>query len=269
MQEIGIKNKLDDHMIIKDSNMKQVIKPTKPHKHEGYHELIFLSQGSGFHQIDMEKIDVHPPVGFYLRPGQVHCWDFSKIPGGYVILFKEEALNGFWTTKNSLMNVPALFLLEKNQPFFDLVEQFYQQYKTGETIEILSAFLNVLVLKILSVGNDQPPSLPSELSDFYAFKSLVEENFLQVKQVTHYAEMLKFSTYRLNAICRSVANKNASEIIKERVLMEAKNQITHTTLSLAEVAYRLNFTDPSNFIKFFKARTTLTPSEYREKAMNQ
>lgn len=269
MQEIGIKNKLDDHMLIKVSKMKPVIKPTKPHKHEGYHELIFLSKGSGFHQIDEDKIDVHPPTGFYLRPGQVHCWGFSKIPEGYVILFKEEALVDFWPTKNGLINIPALFFLEKNQPLFDLVAQFYHQYKTGETIEILSAFLNLLVLKILSLGNDQPASLPAELSDFYAFKSLVEENFLQVKRVAQYAEMLNFSTYRLNAICRSVANKNASEIIKERVLMEAKNQITHTTLSLAEVAYRLNFTDPSNFIKFFKARTTLTPSEYRKKAMNQ
>src|SRR5690606_37102464 len=183
--------------------------------HEGYHELIFLFKGSGFHQIDMEKIEVQPPVGFYLRPGQVHCWDFSRIPEGFVILFKEEALDAFYTTKSRLINIPALFSFKDNHSVFDLIEQFYRQYKAGENTDVLSAFLNLLILKILSVGNYQPASLPAELADFYAFKSLVEDNFLKFKQVTRYTELLNFSTYRLNAICQSVANKNASEIIKE------------------------------------------------------
>src|SRR5690606_4620170 len=120
MQKIEIKKKLENHKIIKVSRMKPVIKPTKPHKHEGYHELIFLLKGSGFHQIDMEKIEVLSPIGFYLRPGQVHYWDFSKIPEGYVMLFKEEVLDDFPSTKNRLINLPAHFSLENNQPVFNL-----------------------------------------------------------------------------------------------------------------------------------------------------
>src|SRR5690606_2590140 len=127
MQEIGIKNKLGVDKIIKVSRMKPVIKPTKPHKHEGYHELRYLFKGSGYHQIEMETIEVHPPLGFYLRPGQVHCWDFSSIPEGYVILFKEEALNAFGNTKNSLINIPSLFSLENNQLLFNLIGLFHQQ----------------------------------------------------------------------------------------------------------------------------------------------
>lgn len=69
--KIGLKKKLEDELVLKVSRMKQVIKPTKPHKHAGYHELIFLSKGSGKHTIGDETFDVIPPSGFYLGPGQV------------------------------------------------------------------------------------------------------------------------------------------------------------------------------------------------------
>lgn len=269
MQEIAINNKLGHFKIIKVSRMKPVIKPTRPHTHDGYHELIYLYRGSGSHQIDLEKIEVHPPMGFYLRPGQVHCWDFCEIPQGFVILFKEEILDAFGATKNRLMNLPALFSLKNNQEFFNLAEQFYEHYKVGESEAILGAFLNVLILKTLSLGHLPPPSLPAEMADFHAFKSLLEANFLKFKQVKQYADMLNMSDYRLNAICHSIAHKRASEIIKERIVKEAKNLITHTNLSLSEISYSLNFTDSSNFVKFFKARTTFTPSEYRDKIVGQ
>ena len=222
MKEIGVKNKIDRQTFLKVSRMKPVIKPTKPHKHEGYHELIFLSGGSGIHQIDSQSIDIEPPMGFYLRPGQVHCWNFSQIPEGFVILFKEEALQTFSSTKNNLFKFPTAFNLTEKDIIFHLLEGFHQQYQADEDLEILYAFLNLILLKTSNCLQQQPSALPSEVFDFYRFKSLVEEKFLEIKQVSHYAELLKMTSYRLNVICKSVANKHATEVIKERMLLEGK-----------------------------------------------
>src|SRR5690606_33499976 len=60
------------------------------HKHAGYFELIFLSKGSGKHTIDEKEYMVNAPDIFFLRPNQTHYWDFSSVPNGYVLLFKEE-----------------------------------------------------------------------------------------------------------------------------------------------------------------------------------
>ncbi|UZR98230.1 hypothetical protein [Chondrinema litorale] len=95
--------------------MKPVIKPTKPHKHDGYHELIFLNKGSGVHHIDDDIFEVVPPVGFFLRNGQVHCWDFCQIPEGFVILFKEQAMSSYSVTLNQLLNYPSNLILMKTQ----------------------------------------------------------------------------------------------------------------------------------------------------------
>ena len=76
---LATKKKIADDVLLKVSRMKPVIKPTKPHKHAGYHELIILSKGLGYHTINDQNYEVKPMMGFYLKPGQVHCWNFTQI----------------------------------------------------------------------------------------------------------------------------------------------------------------------------------------------
>ncbi|HTF18919.1 MAG TPA: AraC family ligand binding domain-containing protein [Chryseolinea sp.] len=64
--EIGLNKKLEQTQLFKISAFKEVIKRTKPHKHDAYFELIYLSEGAGFHWIDTEKFQITPPVVFFL-----------------------------------------------------------------------------------------------------------------------------------------------------------------------------------------------------------
>ncbi|MCG8701444.1 MAG: AraC family ligand binding domain-containing protein, partial [Bacteroidales bacterium] len=42
-----------------------------PHKHDFY-EILYLSQGSGFHIIDNNRYEIQPPCIFFMSPGQAH-----------------------------------------------------------------------------------------------------------------------------------------------------------------------------------------------------
>jgi AraC-like DNA-binding protein len=262
---LAIKNKIEDNLLLKVSRMKPVIKPTKPHKHAGYHELIFLSKGLGNHTIDDGNYEVKPNMGFYLKPGQVHCWNFTQIPEGFVIIFKEEFLSNHTDTLNNLYRMPAKFDITASHELDPLLEQFYTNFKSNGDSKILQAYLNLILLKALALANHEPKIKPSLNADFYAFKSLVNDHFLEKRKVSQYAELMRMSVKRLNNISQSVMQTSAFDIIRERLLLEAKNLITHSSLSITEVAYQLKFNDPSNFVKFFKSLTTLTPLEYREK----
>ncbi|WP_186758003.1 AraC family transcriptional regulator [Echinicola salinicaeni] len=267
--EFTSNNKLAEEQLIKVSKMKPVIKPTKPHKHAGYHELIFLFQGAGHHTIGDETFDVHPPTAFYLGPGQVHCWDFSKIPDGFVILFKEEMLSLYPKAQNYLFNFPKHFNMNDNGVFFKMLEDFYREYKAGGNLEILSAFLNLLVLKGFEYSSQSRKTDPKVASDFSNFKELLNEHYIDYKNSEDYAKLMGISVKKLNKTCQAAVNATAKELIKERVLMEAKNLLTHTNNNVSEIAHQLNFTDSSNFVKFFKSSTTLTPLDYRSKANAQ
>lgn len=246
--------------------MKPVIKPTVPHRHAGYHELIFLSKGAGIHTIGDEKFAVIPNTGYYLGLSEVHCWDFSKIPDGYVVLFKEEVLSQYPNAFNSLFQLTKTFEIGNSEDqIFPLLETFYKEYKNGSSLEILSAHLNLLILTTLNLPSSSPKLDSTAINQLAFFKRLINEHFAQLKNVQDYADLMKIPVRRLNAICKSSLNTNAREVIKERVLIEAKNQLTHTNNQVAEIAYALNFTDSSNFVKFFKQQTNLTPLEYRSK----
>jgi AraC-like DNA-binding protein len=56
---------------------------------------------------------------------------------------------------------------------------------------------------------------------------------------------------------------SASELIHERIELEAKRLLVHSVLTVSEIAYQLQFRDPSYFVRFFKRRTNITPGDYR------
>jgi quercetin dioxygenase-like cupin family protein len=92
-KKIDIKNKLDEGLTFKISRFKEQIKKTKPHKHDEYYKLIFITEGEGFHIIESGKFMVSTPDFYFLKPGQLHYWQFTSIPKGFVMLFRNGEFN--------------------------------------------------------------------------------------------------------------------------------------------------------------------------------
>ena len=97
------------------------------------------------------------------------------------------------------------------------------------------------------------------------FKDLLETNFKNQKQVNFYAKELIITEKRLNQATSKVFGKTPKEIIDDRIILEAKRVLAHTTESIKEIGYVLGFDEPTNFIKYFKKHSLVTPVEFREK----
>lgn len=76
--------------------------------------------------------------------------------------------------------------------------------------------------------------------------------------------MLNISAGHLNDVVRKESGKNASAIIHERMILEAKRMLYHSSESIKEIAMNLNYEDPSHFVRFFRQCTGQTPGEFRE-----
>ncbi len=262
---IGTKSKIGIDKLIKVSRMKEVIKPTRPHKHDGYYEIILLYQGAGFHTIDDEVYEVLPPVFHLLKPGQVHCWNFSQIPKGYVLMFREDFFHTFSGVREKLYQLPAEIHLKQPEAYMDLFEQCFLEYQqNAKQLDTLEAYLNLIIIKLHHQLKEQPTLNVPAHQVLYTFKKLVDQRFVEYKLVSQYAGILHLSTHKLNSVCKSSLGKSAQAIIKERIVLEAKNFLYHTDQTVAETAFALQFSDASNFVKFFKAQTGLTPQQYRK-----
>lgn len=265
MNAIPVKSKISSNQILKISTFKEVIKPTVPHKHADYFELIILSQGAGFHTIDDHTFDVLPPAVYFLKPGQTHCWDFSRIPKGFVILFREELLNS--EGMEIVYHLASQLTPANSDTLLELVKRFHQDAQSGTSRTILKAYLHLILLKISDGQNALSQKDAAFNPVYYQFKSLINENYQQLKRIQDYADLLKVPASRLNLICKNASGKTPSMLLNERILLESKTLLSNTLMSIKEIAASLDFSDTSHFVKFFRLNTNLTPGQYRELAL--
>lgn len=270
-KKINIKNKLDEGLTFKISRFKEVIKKTKPHKHDEYYELIYLSDGEGFHSIESDKFVVSPPEIYFLKPSQLHYWQFTSIPKGFVILFKESEFdplkeNIIIELYTKLFNIERLKLPSGKSPE-TFLNEILTEFKetTRYSKEIIHGLLKALFGRLLqyTIKNLEAQGLPLTIYD--RFQKILTKDCPQFHKVNEFARLLNITPQNLNSICRKQTGKSASEIITGQIILEAKRYILHTDNTMNEIADILSFTDTSNFVKFFKRNEGITPFRFREK----
>ena len=138
-------------------------------------------------------------------------------------------------------------------------------YKKDAILSTLSSMLYVL----MGVWND---SLAKEGADsqstrskvtFDKFMKLVSEYHTQYRNVGFYADKLCLTPKYLSKLIKNATGRSAPEWIDSYVILEAKNLLKYSGTTIKEIVYKLNFPNQSVFYKFFKARTGMTPTEYR------
>jgi AraC family transcriptional regulator, transcriptional activator of pobA len=99
------------------------------------------------------------------------------------------------------------------------------------------------------------------LSGYLAGNLLAEQG---VPTVTYLADALNVSPGYLGSMLRALTGKNTQQHIHDRLIDLAKEKLTTTALSVSEIAYQLGFGHPQSFSKLFKAKTNLSPLEFRQ-----
>jgi len=93
-----------------------------------------------------------------------------------------------------------------------------------------------------------------------------EENGLVdgLPSVQQIAEKLNVSPRYLSDMLRSLTGQNAQQHIHEKIIEKAKEVLSLSNLSVAEIAYQLGFEHPQSFNKLFKSKTKFTPTEFKQ-----
>jgi AraC-like DNA-binding protein len=68
----------------------------------------------------------------------------------------------------------------------------------------------------------------------------------------------------LSGLLKTLTGQSTQQHIHEKLIERAKEKLSTTDLSVTEIAYELGFEHPQSFSKFFKTRTNLSPSEFRQ-----
>ncbi|MFI7016567.1 helix-turn-helix domain-containing protein [Streptomyces sp. NPDC050164] len=98
---------------------------------------------------------------------------------------------------------------------------------------------------------------------FRRFRRAVEEGFTRTHRAEDYADQLGYTPRTLTRATRAAAGCGAKRYIDDRVLLEAKRLLVHTTLSPTAISERIGFTYATVFSAFFRRRMNMTPTQFR------
>lgn len=213
-------------------------------------------------------------------PGQVFSlYDQSEDFFAYYMLFTDEFIADSLLLKNIKEQFPFLsyagvqsFQLTKEEAYEieNSITKINNEIKSkrSDIVPVIQLYIQLILIQANRSYEYQflKQDLPaSNNALFKKFIKLVNQHFLTVRKVADYAGMLHVSSDHLNRIIKFHSQKTAHELIDEMIITEAKAYLLHTELSIAEIAYKLEFSDPSHFNKFFKKLADSTPLQYRSR----
>jgi AraC family transcriptional regulator, transcriptional activator of pobA len=128
-------------------------------------------------------------------------------------------------------------------------------------------YFNLLALEIIESYREQTQSIDiknvRKREVIQSFLNLLSNHVLTQRSVQFYADALFITPGHLTKVLKEASGITAKEIIEEYVVLEARFLLLDSSLSLAQISEKLNFSDPSFFGKFFKKKLKITPNAYR------
>lgn len=247
-----------------------------PHRHTFYHVLLF-TRGNGRQTIDFEQFDIHPAQIYFMVPGQVHYWEFTGEIDGYLVNFNENIFHSFISNPlyleqfHFLRGIPGESVIDLegehlNEAVFFL-KQLIAEINKKDSFSMDMVCFGLMSL-FISITRNSPRFVNKQIPDqkqmtLHNFRKLVNQFYAEKRLPKDYAAMLYITPNHLNALSNELLGKPAGELIRDRILLEAKRLLVNANLTITEIAFKLNFTDSSYFTKFFKKYMLITPEEFR------
>ena len=250
--------------------------PTVPHRHT-YYEIFWIMGGSGTHYIDFENYPFQPNTLFFITPGQIHFPIIKESLSGYVLLFTDDFLSLNRLDHNFLRGFdffhrvdhpPAMHLSTEQSVHFDnfcrdlLAE--YQSENFGKLV-VLQSLLQQFLIQAQRFYHVKvtPAKLSAGDALVQQFIRLIDIHYLEKQSVQEYASLLAVTAGHLSDTTRKVLGVPPSQLIHQRLVVEAKRLLLHSDQSVVEIGQRVGFADPSYFTRFFKRETKQSPSTFR------
>lgn len=248
-----------------------------PHRHD-FFEVLFLSQGSGFHVIDSNRYEIKPPCIFFMSKGQAHKLELSSDINGYIFIFTPEFYLYDRCNQNSLLEYPFFFTIQQTNPPLllqcDKDVQFIKSLfvravdevaKKDFSASLLRSILHLILETCENLYKTENQIVTKGKGHLLVkrFYQLSENLYHQNLTVQQYADMLAVTSTHLTQTIKEITGKTTMEIIRSKQILETKRLLVHTNMSVTEISAYMGFADQSYFTKFFKRETGRTPLAFR------
>ena len=237
-----------------------------------FHIIIFNFGNRFSHFVDFQKCELGHGEALIISPGQVHAFLLDQEVDGYVIIFNQYFLEHFIAPTpllrirpifNYLVGASIYSQLEVHTAFIGAIKPYLDQNDKVQGTILIGTEMTKLLLTWSQMKSELTGS-SEHYQIFDQFRMSVQHHYSQSREALFYSNLLGVSYKHLNEICSKLTNQTPKMIIDQIVLLEAKRKIASSDISMKELTYSLGFDSPTNFSKFFKKHTQLSPGKFKE-----
>lgn len=231
--------------------------------------------------VDFTQRLLEPGDWMLVHPGQVLQYDFGQPWSGELVVFPRQTLLEERLVQAHVNPAGARMALAHGRVWrlpaqqhglmrhsvAGLRQDIAAIAPSAAKNEMLRLQLTALMLRLMGLQEAPADSLATSPKDhqYSRFLLLLEEAFTHQHHVAYYADRLGLHPKTLGRLVRSHAGTDCSakSVIAERIVLEAKRLLAHTSQPVQSIAYSLGFEDPSNFVKFFRKGVGTSPLAFR------
>jgi AraC-like DNA-binding protein len=260
-------NKIDD---IADKKNFSVL----PHR-KIFHDFFFLKKGTSIRTKGLNSYTINAPAIFFLPAYQITEHKMmSEDAEGYYCHFGENVFDYF---SKFMLSERYVFFQYQSNPIIplqtntiEIIEKILERLLSLHTSKeynktLLSFYLMALFEELKSIAvNKISKKRKSNFEITKRYKHALAEHIYEFQNISDYANLLNVTPNYLNKCVKTAIGKTAQDLLKAMLILEAKTLIKYSELNVSEIAIKLCDQTPSNFARFFKKQTGLSPKEYAE-----
>ncbi len=258
-----------------------------PCRFHGY-MAFFCIKGEFEVEINLKKFTIRKDSMFIYTPGNIvrvtNIDPREKESVHFVVVAISEDLmsstrfdfSKLYNESLRLLESPCVVINENERglyrKYFDLIQEV-SKMRMPNMRESVTALISSIFYLMGAMWTDRLTAAKKNGGDEMSTRSkIVLEDFLLLvrdyhtkeRSLSFYADKLHLTPKYLSKLIKSVSGKSAHEWIDSFVILEAKNLLKYSDMSIKSIVYELNFPNQTTFYRFFKTKTGMTPSEYRK-----
>lgn len=247
-----------------------------------YYSIIWIKKGAGKLRSDFSEYDFEEDTLLAFAPYQPFMLSAQTQISGIAIQFhpdffcihqhhKEVACNG--VLFNNIYHPPYVKVDDDYAAAFTILfgqVKEEMQNKALAQYELLISYLKIFLIKASRLKTEQQLLDEQQHQDskepfiLQSLKDAIETHFKTKHTASDYAGLLNISAKALASITKRHFNKTISNLIAERIIIEAKRELYLTNKPVKEIAYQLGYDDEYYFSRFFKTNADVSPQLYRD-----
>lgn len=247
--------------------------------YKDYIKILFLPSGYKI-RVDFNEYVIHKQALFFVAPNQILQIEETGSEAGHFIFYNsdfyciqihdaEVACDGLLF--NNINNMPRVDVEEEEVDFIKfLFHQIEGEFRLNDISleEMIRTYLKQLLIKSTRLWkqqhlNKEAVNQKGDLDFFRKFTLLVDAHYKEKHSVADYADLLYVAPKTITHKFKRLLLPQPNDIIKNRIVLEAKRLLVHTSMTTKEIAYELGYEDPAYFSKLFKGKTNYSPSDFR------